>query len=138
MINGNEYAWEDIQVVLFGRVVEGITAIEYSMKKEHTNIYGRGSKPIAMGRGKNEPTGSITLLQSEVEAIQAGLPKGMSLVDIPAFNIPVSYAPETGGVVTTDTLFACRFAEVKKGGKQGDANMPVELPLVIGDIGFNV
>ncbi len=138
MINGNEYAWEDIQVNILGRLVEGITAVEYSTKRQHDNIYGRGNKPRAMGRGKKEFSGSITLLQSEVEAIQAALPKGKDLTDIAAFPIVVSYAPEAGGNITTDSILSARFTEVKKGGKQGDTSMPVELPLAIGDILYNV
>jgi hypothetical protein len=139
MINGNEYAWEDIKVVLPGstRPLDGVVAIEYSEKKDHINIYGRGDKPVAMGRGKREYSGSITLLQSEVEALQRTLPKGRSITDIPAFSIPVSYQPENGPL-TVDMLIAVRFGEIKKGMKTGDPNMEIELPLIIGDIQYNV
>lgn len=139
MINGNEYSWEDIQVVLPGSSapVEGVTAIEYTDKKDHVNIYGRGGKPIAMGRGKHEFSGSVKILQSQFEAMQQALPKGRSLTQLSAFNITVSYAPE-GGAVKTDLLKSYRFGELKKGMKTGDPNMEIELALVIGDIAYNV
>lgn len=138
MINGNEYSWEDIQVLFPGKnsPVDGVAAIEYEVKKDHSNIYGRGSKPVAMGRGKEEYAGSITLLQSEVEALQKTLEKGKNLTNIPAFNIVVSYVPPDG-VIVTDQLVQCRFAEIKKGMKSGDPNMEIQLKLVIGDIIFN-
>lgn len=139
MINQNEYAWEDIQIVLPGKPlpIEGVVAVEYTEKKEHMNIYGRGSKPIRMGRGKTEYEGSITLLQSEIEALQQSLPAGKSLTQMVPFTITVAYAPE-GGVSVVDQLLFCRIKEVKKGIKQGDGNMEVALSLAIGDIKYNV
>jgi hypothetical protein len=139
MINGNEYSWEDINVILPGSLVpaDGVTAIEYSEKKDHQNIYGRGAKPVAAGRGKVEFSGSITLLQSTVEAMQKGLPKGKSITSIAPFDITVGYLPD-GGVATVDTLKYCRFGEIKKGMKTGDPNMEIQIPLIIGDILYDV
>lgn len=139
MINGNEYAWEDLQVVIEGKAqpLEGISEIEYVTKKEHSNIYGRGDKPVAMGRGKKEYSGKIKLLQSELEAMQRTLAKGKDITDMNGVSVSVSYAP-AGGVITTDVLKYVRFGEVKKGMKTGDGNMEVEIPLVIGEIIYNV
>ncbi len=139
MINGNEYSWEDISVILPGSVspADGVAAIEYTEKKDHQNIYARGAKPVAAGRGKVDFSGSITLLQSTVEAMQKALPKGKSITSIAAFDITVGYLPE-GGVPTVDTLKFCRFGELKKGMKTGDPNMEIQIPLVIGDIEYNV
>lgn len=139
IINGNEYSWEDMEIIFLGKPIpmNGVTALSYEEKKEHTNIYGRGDKPVAMGRGKREYSGSITILQSELEAIQRALPSGKSMSDVTGFDITVSYAPK-GGEVTTDRLRYCRVGGTKKGMKTGDANMEIELPLVIGDIVYNV
>ena len=132
MINGNEYAWEDMQVVIPGSAgpVDGITAIEYEYKKEHTNIHARGAKAIAAGRGKEDASGSMTLLQSAVEAMQAGLPIGKNLTHIAPFVITVAYAP-AGGVSTVDQLIYVRIASFKKGMKTGDGNMTVDCQLVV-------
>lgn len=139
MINGNEYAWEDVQVVTPGKTIpnDGVVAIEYTTKKDHTNIYARGDKPIKMGRGKREYSGMITLLQSAVEELQMGLAPGKDLTDIAAFSIPVGYAPE-GGVATIDHLLFVRISEFKKGMKTGDGNMTVDCTLVPGDIKYNI
>jgi hypothetical protein len=137
MINGFEYSWEDISISLLKRLITGFTAIEYAASKEHMNIHGRGANPVAMGRGRKTYQGSITMLQSEVEAIQAGLPKGKDLTDLAPFKVIVAYAPE-GGAITTDELLYCRFTNLPKGMNEGDGNMMVALPLVIGNINYNV
>jgi hypothetical protein len=138
MINGTEYGWEDIQVILPGNTspIDGVTAISYKGTKKHENIFGRGNKAVALGRGQEEYSGSFTLLQSVVEAIQRTLPPGKSLIHLPPFNIVVSYAPENG-VITTDTLLQCRVKEMEKGMKSGDTHMEVKMDLAIGDIQYN-
>lgn len=137
MINGYEYSWEDISLSFLKRVLTGFVAIEYEASKDHKNIHGRGADPVAMGRGKKDYKGSITLNQSEVEAIQSELGKGKDLTDLAAFTIISAFAPE-GGVITIDELLYCRIGEYKKGMKQGDANMEITLPLVIGKINYNI
>jgi hypothetical protein len=139
MINGNEYAWEDITIVLPGSAapIDGCAGINYEIKKDHTNIYARGDKPIKMGRGKREFSGDISLLQSAVESLQMGLLPGKDLTDIAPFVITVGYAP-AGGVATVDQLLYVRIAAYKKGMKTGDGNMMVDCTLTIGDIQPNI
>ncbi|KOY85090.1 hypothetical protein AD998_02020 [bacterium 336/3] len=134
-INGTEYAWEDIDIVLFGRIVVGVTEINYKIKRERKNIYGRGKKPVAYGRSSAEYSGSIGLLQSEIEAIQSSLPRGKNLTDIPPFDVTVSYRYENNTVI--DILRSCSFTEYEKGMKTGDTNMEIKLPIDIGDIEYN-
>lgn len=136
-INGAEYAWQDIEVVMAGKNLVGITAISYTSRKAHENVYGRGAKPVATVRGKEEFEGSITILQSELEALQSSLGsrnKGVTAID--PFNITVAYSAELGDTVT-DSLLSCRITEVTKAFSNEDMNMVVELPLVIGDIEYN-
>jgi len=124
MINGNEYAWEDLQVIIEGKSspIEGITAIEYETSKDHSNIYGRGDEPVAMGRGKKEFSGKMVLLQSEFEAMQQGLPKGKDVTDLAAFGITVAYAP-AGGIAVVDQLNYVRIKKFKKGLATGDGKI---------------
>lgn len=139
MINGNEYASEDLQIIIPGKAtpITGITDIKYKFKKEHTNIKTLSSKTTALGRGMEDTEGSITLLQSEVEGWLATLPKGKNLCHATPFTITVAYAP-AGGVATVDQLLYCRIAEFEKAMKAGDGHMEITLPLVIGDIAYNV
>ena len=136
IVNGQEYSFSDVLINLFGRVVEGLLSINYTVNREHKNVKGRGARNMAMARGQKSYEGSIGRTQSEVEAIQRGLKKGQDLTDIPPFPITVTYAPE-GGVLTTDILENCRFNSVPKGFGVEDANMEIELPLTIFNIKYN-
>lgn len=134
-----EFAWVDINVVMQGRIVTGLTGISYKETQLKTNIYAKGNKPYARTRGNIEYEGSIKLLQSELEALQRGAGIGRSINQIPPFDVTVSYAAEDGsGAVVTDTLKAVEFTEVEKGMDQNDPFMEIELPIIIGDIQYNV
>ncbi len=134
-INGYEYSWGDIQVILPGRSIPvvGVIAIEYGGKQEKTNIYAKGYRPVARGKGKIEYVGKVSILQSEFEALVQAITGIKDPLFIPMFPITVSYAPE-GGVITTDKLYGCEFTEWKKGMKAGDPNMEIEMPIMIGSI----
>ncbi len=139
MINGFEYSWEDIKVILPGSPLpqDAVTAIEFESSKAHENIYGAGARPVAMGRGKEEFTGKITVLQSLFEAMQAAVPSGKNLTHIAPFQVTVAFAPE-GGVTTTHQLIGCRIKKIPISFKTGDANAEVELELAIFNINYNI
>lgn len=138
MFNSEEYSWADIEIVALGRPIVGARRIQYKESQEKVNIYGRGNKPVARSRGNKEYEGELGLLQSELEALQNAVSAGKSVLDIKPFDIVVSYVPEVGGSIRTDILKACEFTENEKGMDQGDTNMEIDLPLIIGDIQYNV
>lgn len=131
MINGTEYAWEDLQIVVEGNAfpLNGVQAISYKSTKVHENIKGRGNKPVSMGRGPEDYEGSLTILQSELESMQDAL-GGDSLTTRKPFIISVSYAPLVGAK-RTDLLMGCRIKEVERKLGTDDTHMTVELPLAI-------
>lgn len=138
MINGNAYAWEDVKVLLDGTTVPliGIVAIDYQATKNHFNIHGAGADPVELGRGMKDYSGSMTLLQSAVEAMQQAIPAGRDITDV-VFNITVAYAPE-GAAAKTDRLVAVRFTSVPKGIGTQNPTMEVVMPMVIGKINYNI
>ena len=140
MINGREYSWENINVVLPGKnqPVDGIKAIEYTVERDHAEVYGRGSEPVAISSGQKKFSGSMELLQSEVEALQETLPPGKDLTDLAPFTVVLSYDPDDGGTVKTDRLEYVRIKSINKGGKSGDKELPSKCDLAIGKIRFNV
>ncbi len=138
MINGNEYAFEDMQCVINGISLRGFTAVKYGATKEHHNVHGRGNRPVSMSRGKKDATqGSLTLLQSEFERLQASTPAGMDPTDWVPFVMTVSYAP-LAGIPTTDVIPWCRVNQYEKGMGTEDGNMTVELQLTTGIPQLNV
>lgn len=138
--NSEEYGYKDIQVVMLGRPIIGLRGIKYSVRQEKSNVYGAGKKPIARSRGNIVYEGAeIKVLMSELRALlqsQGNPAKGV--VAIAPFDVIVAYAPENGGVVTTDILKYVEFTESMIDVNQGDQQIEVTLPIVIGDIEFNV
>lgn len=139
-INGREYEWADITVIAGGRDIEGLIAIEYGEKQDKNVIYGKGNKPLAIQKGNKSYEGSITLYQSELNTLQelARATTGSTSIMGLNLNAVVCYGnPTQGEVMTVDRLFNIQFTEAKKGMKQGDGNMEVQLPFICTDIKYN-
>lgn len=132
IFNSREYEWSDVSVVLAGRLVTGIRGVSYTSGQEKEALYGKGNKPHSIQRGNKSYSGSIKLLQSELEALQVAA--NGDVLDI-SFNVVVSYGnPTQGDVITTDLLVGCEITEVPKGLNQNDKFMEIELPLIMLDV----
>jgi len=134
--NSEEYAWSDINIVIGGRPVTGIRAIKWTTKRTVTHIYGKGIDPHARTKGNKEYTGSMKLLQSELEALLVSAGANRDVTDL-TFNITVVFAPASGGIVKTHILENCDIEQFEMGMEQDAAFMEIELPLKIGKIKYN-
>ena len=130
--SSKQYAWSDLSISIGGRILEGITEVEYTVKPEKDTLRGRGNKPHRITRGNKSYEGKITIWQSELEAMIADAPN-KDILDL-NFDVIVAYAPEDGGQPVVDVLSGCEFTETKKAMKQGDKNMLVELPIIFLDV----
>lgn len=124
--NSKQYGWKDLTIAYGGRIIEGITELEYSKKQSTDYLYGRGNDPHDIVEGNNEYEGKITIWQSELEAMLRDA-KNNDLSTLRP-DIIVTYIPGELGQSVTDILKNVRFSEYKKSLKQGDKNMLVELP----------
>lgn len=130
--NTREFEWSDVSVIMAGRLVTGIRGVSYTSSQEKEALYGAGGKPHAIQRGNKSYSGTIKLLQSELEALEKAA--GGDILDA-SFNIVVAYGnPLKGDVPKVDLLKRCEVTEVPKGLNQNDKFMEIELPLVILDI----
>lgn len=126
--SSKEYSWCEMTIDWGGRIIEGITEIEYTKKQEKGVLYGRGCDPHKVLRGNKSYEGKVSIWQSELEAMTRDAPdKDILKLN---FSIGVNYVPHDGGQMVRDTLISVEFTEVKKGMKQGDMNMIVELPII--------
>lgn len=130
--SSKNYSWNDVSIAVGGRIIEGIEDIEYTEKQDKGVLRGRGGKAHRITRGNKDFEGKITLWQSEVEAMIKDAPKK----DLLALNFDIiwSFVPDDGGATVTDVLVSCEFTEKKKGMKQGDKNMLIELPFIFLDV----
>lgn len=136
--NTKEYAWIDVQVFLLGRPVTGLRAIAYKTKRQKEPLYAAGKKPRGIQYGKKEVDGTITLLQSELIALnRAAQMKGYDDISDIDFDVIVSYVPENG-IVQTDKIVGVSITEVGHDIKEGDLYQEVALPFIACDIEFNV
>ena len=132
MFNSREYEWSDVQVVLANRNVSGLRGISYSSSQEKEALYAKGNKPHSIQRGNVSYSGSIRLLQSELEALQAAA--GGSVLDITT-DVVVSYGdPSKGDVIRTDLIRGVEFTEEPKSINQNDKFMEIELSFIAIDV----
>lgn len=137
--NSEEYGFNDLQVVMLGKPVIGLRGIRFKSMQEKANVHGAGSKPIARTRGQVNHEGSVKVLLSELNAmlISQGNP-AKGVVGIKPFDIIVAFAPSVSDVITTHRLVYCEFTECEVNVNSGDQEIEVELPIIIGDIEWNV
>ena len=132
MFDSREYEWADVTVVMAGRDVTGIRGVSYTASQEKEALYAKGNKPHGIQRGNKSYEGSIRILQSELEALNAAA--GGDVLDV-SFNIVVSYGnPSKGDIIRTDLLSGVEITSKPKSMNQNDKFMEIELPLVMLDV----
>ena len=136
--NSKEYAWIDVNVVLLGKPVTGLRGIEYKSKRSKEALFATGKKARGIQLGKKEYEGTITVLQSELIAMQAAA-KNAGYDDITdlEFDIIVSYI-SASGVVQTDKVVNASVTEAPNSIKEGDLYSEHALPFIACDVEYNV
>ena len=119
-------------VVVAGRDVTGIRGVSYTSEQEKEALYAKGNKPHGIQRGNKSYSGSIRLLQSEYDALNAAA--GGDVLNV-SFDIVVCYGnPSQGDVIHTDLLKGVEITSKPKSLNQNDKFMEIELPLVMLDV----
>jgi hypothetical protein len=132
LVNGINYSWVNITVVLFGVPLIGITKINYKAKQAKENNYGQGPYPVSRGYGRYEYEGSIEIYTDEWKRIISASP-GRDPLQIAPFDIQIVYA---GTRVTPDrdVLRMVEFLENPLDFSEGDTKSLITIPLIIADI----
>lgn len=108
------------------------------MKRQKEALFATGKKARGIQLGKKEYEGTITVLQSELIAMQtAAKAKGYDDVTDLEFDAIVSYVPESG-VVQTDKIVNLSITEAPYGMKEGDLFQEIALPFIACDVEPNV
>ena len=135
--NSREYSYCDVQATILGRPLTGLRGIEYTAKKSKEAVFGAGINPKSIQHGRREYEGTLTVLQSELVALnRAAKEAGYSdCLDL-EFDIVVTYT--SGETVTTDIIRCASITEFPKGMKEGDLNSEHALPFIALGIDTNV
>lgn len=132
LFNTKEYEWSDVTVILAGRMIVGFRGVAYTSSQEKEMLYGKGNKPHSMQTGNKSYSGTVTLTQSELEALEKAA--GGDALDA-SFNMIVSYGnPSRGDAIKTDLIKGASITEIPKEMQQGAKFMECALPFVALDI----
>ena len=136
--NTKEFSWIDVNVVLLGKPVTGLRGIEYKSKRQKEALFATGKKARGIQQGKKEYEGTITVLQSELIAMQAAAKQsGYDDITDLEFDIIVSYMSESG-VFQTDKVVNASVTEAPNSIKEGDLYSEHALPFIACDVEYNV
>lgn len=134
-ITNKEFSWRNFTVFYLGRLIIGIRGMEYTEDVEKEPIYAAGSKPYAIQWGNQKFEGTITLLQSELEAlITFAKANGFSSVTELEFDVVCTYIADA--TIIIDVVKNVSITKVPKQLKQNDKMMEVALPYVATDIEY--
>lgn len=140
LVNGVNYSWANVKLILFGVPVVGITKISYNRKQVKDNNYGWGAEPVSRGYGRIEYEASIELYRDEWVRILSAA--GGDVLNIGMFSIQVIYGDIPGTTNPTviphqDTLLNCEFLEDPLETNEGDTKILCKIPLIIAGIEHN-
>lgn len=109
-INGKEYDWGTIKIIMWGRPVVGATGVDYKLAKAKEALYAAGRYAKGIQHGQRAASGTLTLLQSEIIAMnRAAREKGYKdILDVDV-DILISYIPEDSTAITSTRSSAPRF-----------------------------
>jgi len=137
LINGREYEWADISLVVGGLPIAGFRAASYKREREKEAMFAKGRKAHSIQSGNEAVTGSLTFTQSQLEALE--LAAGGNILDA-KMDIVVSYGAElnaasiANAAISTDIIIGCEFTEYEKGMAQNDKFMEIVMPFLALDI----
>lgn len=126
MINGREYQWSDVHIMIGGRLITRVRSVSYKRSKEKEAVYGAGDEPVSIQSGNVSYEGEVVMLRSEYEALAAS--GGGSVLEMQV-DMVVSYGNPPDAMVT-DKLLGCQFTEEENSMAQGDKNEEVTLPFI--------
>jgi len=138
MFNSREYSFADISVVMLGRPITGLRGVKYKATQEKEIVHGAGNKPLSIAKGKKTFEGSLTLLQSELEALLVAAGTGKDVMDLNNIDVIVTYEPNDGLPFITDILKNVQFKEFEKGMKVNDMFTEIDIPFFCLDIQYGV
>jgi hypothetical protein len=132
---GRLTGWNNLTFRFLNRNLEGIVELEYNDNLEMDYEPGAGRMPVGYTEGNYKATASVTLFSEEMVALQASIPKGMRIQDIPPFPGISQY--DRNGYIQTDVLQNCKFKDNGRIIKQGDGKIVHKCTLILSHIDWN-
>jgi hypothetical protein len=128
LVNGKQYEYADVTMIVLGTPILGVTNIEYGEEDNIENVYATGRYPIGRGYGQITPAAKVTILMNEVMNIVSAAPNGR-IQDIPEFDIVVTFT-DVNLIPVVHKIRNCKFKTNKISTATGDTSIPIEIDLV--------
>lgn len=129
-VNGKTYDWGDVNLSLPGVTTE-VEEISYEDELEKELVYGHGKLPRGYGTGNYKPSGKITMLRDDYQAILEHCNNNsIKFYDLTFPKIVVSYANGDETTVT-DVINNVTFSKRSMKAANGDKTFKVDLELII-------
>ncbi|WP_345369330.1 hypothetical protein [Algivirga pacifica] len=125
-----------MNVNLLGKDLIEISEVSYSTEREHQLNYSLGNdKATSYSMGKYSHSASLTLYMSEVVAVENAMGGDKDLTKIKPFQVTVTYADESGNVIT-DKL----WVKFQSQGREvtGEMGLAKQFDMFAIDIKYNV
>lgn len=127
--------WNQVQVVLYGRTIEGIMSFSYDDSMEKESIGGAGPMPIGFGEGEYKAKCGIELLSEEWYGILNSAPPGTRPHELPVTDVTVLTL--RAGVMTKDIVRNFSILGGAKELKRGDKGIWMKPPVFCSHIDWN-
>lgn len=132
---GRIVGWNNMTARLLNRNLEGIVELTYNDNVDMENEHGAGRYPLGQSESNYSATCSITLFSEEMVALQASIPPGSRIQDIPPFPIIVEY--DRNGFIQKDVIQNCKFKNNGREVKQGDGKIVWKCDILTSHIDWN-
>jgi hypothetical protein len=136
LINGTKHDFTSIRAEINGIKIFGISAIDYTIAKPVSDVYGTSSMRLGRTRGQLKFTGSLTLYETEFAALTQSLAVVNEALMEKEFLIIVQYS-DGGLPLITDQLIGCMITNIGHSHSQGNNALVVKLELDIDEITLN-
>jgi hypothetical protein len=129
-----EFEFSDTKVQLLGRELTGLRGLKYKKSQEKEPVHGSGNEPKAIQRGKKSYDGTLSVLKSDFDALNAAAVAAgyEDIVDVPGHLIDITcvYQKDGSSALSTDKIINVEFTEWEDGMENADKFKEVSLPFL--------
>jgi hypothetical protein len=131
-----EYSWSSVDIAIGGKVLSTCQAVEFNEKIAVEKLRGKGNKAFQIADGDIDVSGSIEVLQSELETIlnQTGNKGVAGMRDL---LLTICYKEPTSGRLSTRSVIGVRVTEIGEAIKQSEMKIVVKLPFEALDVVYS-
>jgi len=134
--DSRQYEWADVTLIIGGKDILTLRGVKWSRKVEREAVYGKGRDPQAIQSGNNSYEGEFTMLQSDMDAIEASFGDDILSASV---DVEINFGnPSEGNAIKTHRVVGARFTEDALDMKQGDKFAEITLPWISRKIQKNV